>query len=160
MAWSGGWHRLTVSWRRSPVYPRPVAELTAGATGVAESGARLRARSLVLGAPAWTITAVAGLLYVLIAPASADLAAAAYRSELFGRVGFTVWDNGWFGGHHLPAYSVIAPALGWLVGPLILTALSLTIAVALFAALIQDRFPARAARIAAVWFALGAAVGL
>ena len=68
--------------------------------------------------PAWTITAVLGLVYVIAAPPSADLAAASYRSELFGRVGFTLWDNGWYGGHHLPAYSVLAPALGWLIGPL------------------------------------------
>ncbi len=94
--------------------------------------------------PAWTITAVLGLLYLIIAPRSADLAAATYRSDLFGRVGFTVWDNGWYAGHHLPAYSVLAPALGWLIGPPLLAVLSMTTAAALFAALIDGRFPARA----------------
>jgi hypothetical protein len=110
--------------------------------------------------PAWTITAALGLLYLAIAPRSADLAAATYRSELFGRAGFTVWDNGWYAGHHLPAYSMLAPALGWLIGPPLLAAVSMTTAAALFAALIDARFPARATRIAAIWFAFGAGVGL
>ena len=121
---------------------------------------RVRAATLARWAPAWTITAVLGLLYLILAPRSADLAAATYRSELFGRAGFTVWDNGWYGGHHLPAYSVLGPALGWLIGPRPLAAVSMTIAAALFAALIEGRFPARATRIAAVWFALGAGIGL
>jgi hypothetical protein len=110
--------------------------------------------------PAWTITSVLGLAYLLAAPPSADLAAATYRSDLFGRAGFTLWDNAWYGGHHVPAYSVIAPALGWLIGPRLVAALSMTIAAALFAALIDGRFPARATRIAAAWFAIGAGIGL
>jgi hypothetical protein len=115
---------------------------------------------VALRAPAWTITAVIGVACLIIAPPSADLAAAAYRSELFGRVGFTLWDNGWYAGHHLPAYSVLAPALGWLIGPLLLAMLSMTFATAMFAMLIDGRFPARATRIAAVWFAIGAAIEL
>lgn len=111
-------------------------------------------------APAWTITAGLGLVYLIVAPASSDLAAAAYRSDLFGRVGFTLWDNSWYGGHHLPAYSLIAPALGALIGPQVLAALSMTVAAALFARLIDGCFPPRAARVAAAWFALGAAIGL
>jgi hypothetical protein len=110
--------------------------------------------------PAWTITAGLGLVYLILAPSSSDLAAASYRSSLFARTGFSLWDNSWYGGHHLLAYSVLAPALGALVGPRLLAALSMTIATALFAALIEGRFPARATRLAAAWFALGAAVGL
>jgi hypothetical protein len=110
--------------------------------------------------PAWAITAAFGLLYVILAPPSTDLAAAGYRSELFARVGFTLWDNGWYGGHHLLAYSVLAPALGALLGPQLLAALSMTLATALFARLIDGAFPARATRIASVWFAFGAALGL
>ncbi len=110
--------------------------------------------------PAWTITATLGVVYLIIAPRSSDLAAATYRSQLFGRQGFTVWDNAWYGGHHLPAYSVLGPPLGWLIGPALLAALSMTIAAALFALLIDGRFPARATRIAAIWFAFGAGVSL
>jgi hypothetical protein len=132
-------------------------------TGAASHRPRTRAfhlPPLALRAPAWTITAAIGVAYLIVAPSSADLAAAAYRSELFGRAGFTLWDNGWYAGHHLPAYSVLAPALGWLLGPLLLAVLSMTLATALFALLIDGRFPQRATRIASVWFAIGAAIEL
>ncbi|MEA2152632.1 MAG: hypothetical protein QOI18_865, partial [Solirubrobacteraceae bacterium] len=110
--------------------------------------------------PAWAITAAFGLVYVLVAPPSADLAAAGYRSELLAHAGFTVWDNGWYGGHHLPAYSLLAPALGALIGVQLLAALSMTLAAALFTRLLDGAFAARAARVASVWFAFGAAIGL
>jgi hypothetical protein len=110
--------------------------------------------------PAWTLTATFGLAYVIVAPLSTDLAAAGYRSDLFSRAGFTLWDNGWYGGHHVLAYSLLAPALSALLSPQLLAALSMTAAAALFAALIDGCFPARATRIASCWFALGAAVGL
>ena len=127
--------------------------------------AAARERQLGLGAlaratPAWAITAVLGLAYVIAAPPSTDLAAAAYRSDLFARAGLVLWDNSWYGGHHLLAYSLLAPALGTLLGPQLLAALSMTIATALFAALIGGRFSARATRVASIWFALGAAVAL
>jgi hypothetical protein len=110
--------------------------------------------------PAWTITAAAGVVYVIAAPPSTDLAAAAYRSDLFGRAGFTLWDNSWYGGHHLPAYSLLAPALGALIGPQPLTAISTTVMVALFPVLVAGAFSDRAVRIASLWLAAGAAVGL
>src|SRR4029077_6333952 len=83
-----------------------------------------------------------------------------YRSSLFGRAGFTVWDNSWYGGHHLPPSNGLAPGLGWWVGPRLLATLSLILATALFAALIDGRFPRRATRLASAWFALGAAIAL
>ncbi len=121
------------------------------------SGGGVGARRLP---PAWTITAALGLAYVLAAPPSSDLAAASYRSDLFARVGFTLWDNSWYGGHHLLAYSLLAPALGALVGPQLLAALSMTLATALFAALIDGHFTKQATRIAATAFALGASIEL
>jgi hypothetical protein len=119
-----------------------------------------RATELARRVPAWALTAVFAIVYLIAAPASPDLAAASYRSNLFSRVGFTLWDNSWYGGHHLPAYSVIAPALGALVGPQLLAAASMVIATALFARLIDGCFPPRSTRIAALWFALGASVAL
>jgi hypothetical protein len=110
--------------------------------------------------PAWAITAAFGLLYVLFAPPSADLAAAGYRSELLARAGFTVWDNAWYGGHHLPAYSLLAPALGALIGVQLLAALSMTLATALFTRLLDGAFAPRATRVASLWFAVGAAISL
>jgi hypothetical protein len=110
--------------------------------------------------PAWTITAVLGLAYVLAAPPSSDLAAASYRSDLFARVGFTLWDDSWYGGHHLLAYSLLAPALGALIGPQLLAALSMTLATVLFAALIDGHFSKSATRVGAAVFALGASIEL
>ncbi|HEY2216964.1 MAG TPA: hypothetical protein VGH21_05675, partial [Solirubrobacteraceae bacterium] len=119
---------------------------------------RLRTPAALL--PAWLLTAVLGLLYVLLAPTSSDLAAAGYRSDLFSRVGFTLWDNGWFGGHHLLAYSVLAPPLGALLGPQALGALSMTAATGLFTLLVRGRFTPRGERAASLWFAFGAGVEL
>ena len=128
-----------------------------GSTPAGQGGRLARAAGRV---PAWAITAACGLAYVIAAPPSADLAAAAYRSELFGRAGFTLWDNGWYGGHHLPGYSLLAPALGSWIGVQLLNALSMVAATALFALLVDGAFPAVATRVAGLWFAFGASVAL
>jgi hypothetical protein len=106
------------------------------------------------------ISAALATAYVIVAPASGDLAAASYRSYLFAHYGLTLWDNGWFGGQHLPAYSLLSPMLGALLGPRQAQAIAVVIAAVLFAQLIQGRYPARATRIAGGWFALGAGVEL
>ena len=117
-------------------------------------------RALARGAPAWTITAALGVAYLIAAPPAPDLAAASYRSHLFSQLGFALWDNSWYAGHHLLAYSVLAPGLGALLGPRLVAVLSMIAATALFAAAIRGRFSARAERIAACWFALGASIAL
>ncbi len=95
------------------------------------------------------------ILYLLLSPPSGDLAAATYRSELFSRAGFTVWDNGWYAGHALPAYSLLAPALGAWLGVRVLLVLSALVASALFGLLCQRALPAPSARAAAFAFAFG-----
>jgi hypothetical protein len=119
-----------------------------------------RATAALRLVPAWVITAVFGLAYVIAAPPSADLAAAAYRSELFARVGFAPWDDSWYGGHHLPGYSLLAPAFGSWIGVQLLAALSMVAATALFERLTDGLFGAQATRVAAIWFAVGASVSL
>ena len=71
----------------------------------------------------------------MLDPPSADLAAQTYRVGLFDREGPSVWDNHWYGGHHLPGYSVLFPPLGALLGLRLAGALSLVGATAAFAAL-------------------------
>lgn len=102
------------------------------------------------------------LAYLILAPPAADLAAATYRSELFARVGFALRDHGWYAvhGHYLPGYSLLSPALGAWLGVRIVLTLSAIAAVALFGLIAERVFPAMAARVAAVWFALGFCVGL
>jgi hypothetical protein len=51
-----------------------------------------------------------------VAPRTPDLAAAAYRLNLFKHLGFAVYDEHWYGGHELPGYSVLFPPLAWLLG--------------------------------------------
>jgi hypothetical protein len=98
--------------------------------------------------------------YLAWRPPSGDLAAATYRANLFSRVGFTLWDNGWYGGHYLPGYSLLSPALGALLGEQLLLALSAIAVAGLFGLLVEGAFDAAGARVAAALFALGICVEL
>lgn len=110
-------------------------------------------------APTWALGgAFAGALagaYLLISPPSADLAAATYRSGLFERAGFAFWDNGWYAGHALPAYSLLAPALGAWLGARTLLALSAVAATVLFGMIAARTLQAGAAIAATLTFAFG-----
>jgi len=111
-----------------------------------------------IGAPVALAAALAAI-YLLWSPPSLDLAAAEYRSWLFGREGFALWDLQWYAGHHMPGYSVLLPPLGWLLGPRPLGALCAVAAAALFALLARRRF-GDAALPGALWFAAGTATVL
>jgi hypothetical protein len=120
---------------------------------------QLRAKQL--GRPPVVALAVAiplAAVYLAVEPPSGDLAAATYRSDLFARVGLTLWDNGWYGGHYLPGYSLLAPALGALAGNRLLLALCTIAAAGLFGLIAQRVFGMAGARVAAASFALGASV--
>jgi hypothetical protein len=49
-------------------------------------------------------------------PPSPDLAAQVYRLRLFSADGFSLWDNGWYGGHYVPDYSLMLPPLAYVAG--------------------------------------------
>ena len=112
----------------------------------------------------WVVALVVSVplvaVYLVLEPSSGDLAAATYRGELFARAGFTLWDSGWYGGHYLPGYSLLAPALGSLVGERLLLALCAIAAAGLFGLLAQRTFQSAGARVAGASFALGVCVGL
>ena len=63
------------------------------------------------GEPA-LVAAALGVAYLIVQPDSADHAAQIYRSDLFANQGLVTWDNGWFGGHHLPGYGNLQPVFG------------------------------------------------
>ncbi len=95
--------------------------------------------------------AVLAAAYLILSPASADLAAQTFRANLFADHGFLIWNNYWYAGHYLPGYSVIYPPLGALLGPRVLGALAAVAAAGCFGALARHRYGDRA-RLATWWF--------
>lgn len=124
------------------------------------AGRAERHRAVALLARPWLVTAALAVVYLILAPQSPDLAAASYRSHLFSQVGYSLWDDSWYGGHHLLAYSLLAPALGAAIGPALLAALSMVAATGLFSLTLADRVAPRTALLAGLWFAFGASVAL
>ena len=58
----------------------------------------------------WAPAVVAGVLtaaFALWDPPLRDLAAHTFRADYFAEHGFAIWNNAWYGGHYLPAYSVL-----------------------------------------------------
>lgn len=105
--------------------------------------------------PPWALTALAALVYASAAPPTTDLAAQAHRVAL-ARDGVWLFDLSWFGGHHLPGYSVLMPVLGLVLGPALITALSAVAAAWAFGRLAARTWPGTAGTVAAWWFAAGA----
>jgi hypothetical protein len=96
-------------------------------------------------------------VWLLVAPRTPDLAAAAYRLNLFEHLGLAVYDEHWYGGHALPGYSLLFPPLAWLLGLRAVGGLSVLVSTLCFERLAVAGWGPRA-RWAAVPFAL-AAVG-
>jgi hypothetical protein len=71
---------------------------------------------------------VLGWLAIVLRWRGGDWPAQLYRINLFRRVGFTQWDNQWYGGHHTPAYSSLLPPLGAWLGPGLLAVASAVVA--------------------------------
>ncbi len=108
---------------------------------------------------ACAVAGLAALVWLLLAPRTPDLAAQSYRVGLFERDGFALWDNGWFAGHHVPAYSLLFPALGATVGMRVAGALAAVLAAFCFARAAERRFGPRA-RAGILWFAAATATDL
>ena len=105
------------------------------------------------------LAAAIALAYVLISPPSLDLAAHLLRAKLFGAEGFGLWNNWWYGGHHVPGYSVLFPPLAWLLSPQVVAALACVGTAAAFEQLAFDRFGPDA-WLGALWFAAATASDL
>ncbi|MEA2321779.1 MAG: hypothetical protein QOD81_1629 [Solirubrobacteraceae bacterium] len=105
--------------------------------------------------PAWALAAVLAAAYLAVVPGGGDLASQAYRAHL----GPVLWDNGWYGGHQMPGYSVLFPALGAVLGARLTGALAAVAAAALFERLALERWGERA-RLGTLWFALATAANL
>src|SRR3954454_2164090 len=99
------------------------------------------------------LAAFLAALYLIVDPPSADLAAQTYRTWLFEHAGFALWDNGWYPGPHVPAYSILFPPLSALLGPRIVGALSAVVAAWAFERAADNRA-------ASLWFATATAISL
>jgi hypothetical protein len=103
--------------------------------------------------------AITAAAYLMVSPKTGDLPAHAFRADLFGRVGFGVWNGNWYGGHHTPGYSLLFPPFAWLVGPAVAGAICAFAASALFEPLLRRHFGPRAGW-GALWFGIGTAAML
>jgi hypothetical protein len=121
--------------------------------------------------------AVAAVLlagWLIADPRTPDLAAAAYRVDLFNQLGLAVWDEHWYAGHNLPGYSLLFGPLASLFGLRLVAALSVLASTALFERLTRAVYGSGArwgaacfavAAVADVWigrlaFALGVSFAL
>jgi hypothetical protein len=131
---------------------------TASAPRASESaGARRGGSQAASGSLPWGLLAAAAgvTAWLLVDPRTPDLAAQVYRANLFGEVGWTVWDGRWYGGHMIPGYSLVFPPMASLLGVRTVGALAVLISAGLFERILRITYGA-AARWGAIWFALAA----
>src|SRR5262245_7344570 len=112
-------------------------------------------RSLARHMPALLAAAAVAAIYVIVAPRTGDLAAQTFRVQVAPHDGLGVWNNYWFGGHHLPGYSVLFPLFGAVATPTIAGAIASFAATSLFLWIVRPR--TFATQLAGVWFVLGMA---
>jgi hypothetical protein len=98
-------------------------------------------------------------IYVIVSPPSLDLAAHLFRARLFSAEGFGIWNNWWYGGHHVPGYSVLFPPLAAALSPQLVAAVASTATAALFEPLAYRRY-GRDAWVGALWFGLATGTDL
>ena len=108
----------------------------------------------------WHVAAVLAIAWLAFGPPTPDLAAQVYRAGLFEREGWTIFDLYWYGGHHMPAYSILFPPLGALLGVRTVGALAAVASAALFDRIARRKFEPQAAYRGAMWFAVGTAADL
>jgi hypothetical protein len=106
--------------------------------------------------PALLLACVLVGVWLLVDPRSPDLAAQSYRETLFSRYGFTLWDNYWYAGHHLPGYSLVFPWLALALGMRVVGALAVLVSTVAFERIVVPAYGPRA-RWGALCFAIAAA---
>jgi hypothetical protein len=107
----------------------------------------------------WLIAAVLALAWLALGPPTPDLAAQVYRSGLFQSEGFTIFNANWYGGHHTPAYSILFPPLGALLGVRVVGVLAAVGSALLFERIARRHFGDNA-RWGALWFGAGTVADL
>ncbi|MEI8238274.1 MAG: hypothetical protein WCI22_02540 [Actinomycetota bacterium] len=101
--------------------------------------------------------------YLAIRPDSIDRSSGLFRTQLFHRHVF-FWNNLWFGGHSLPGYGMVSPALNSIVGMQITGVVSVLLGAWCFCLLVESwrvgRPDLSSPELAAVLFACGSASSL
>lgn len=105
------------------------------------------------------LAAALAAAYAILSPPSLDLAAHLLRARLFSAEGFGLWNNWWYGGHHILLYSVLFPAVASVLGPQVAAAIAATVTAILFDALVHRHWGERA-WLGSLWFAAGTATSL
>jgi hypothetical protein len=105
------------------------------------------------------VAAILAGAYVVVSPPTQDLAAHLFRAQLFAQQGFGLWNDYWYGGHHLPGYSVLFPAVSAALSPQVAAALAATATAAVFEPFARRHFGERA-WLGAVVFAAATAINL
>jgi hypothetical protein len=126
-----------------------------GRAGFGLAGRELNWRRLAPTA----VAAVPAILYVILSPPSGDLPAHLLRAKLFSVEGFGVWNNWWYGGHHVLGYSVLFPPVAAALTPQVAAALASVATAALFEQLAFRHF-GRASWPGSLWFGAGTAATL
>jgi hypothetical protein len=107
-----------------------------GVPAAAHASTTRRSRASVARVAGPTVGALAlGIAWLIAHPATADLAAQQYRTGLWRREGFAIWDAQWYGGHHEPGYSLLFGPLAALLGPRALAVVTGAVAVAALTAI-------------------------
>jgi hypothetical protein len=109
------------------------------------------------GLLAAAVAAALGVIALLTGVSGGDIAAAVYRVDLFRRVGFTLWDSGWYAGHWTLDYSVLFAPIATALGIPLTDVLCAAIAAWAFDRLIAPRF-GRVGHVAVAVFAVGTLV--
>src|SRR5262249_57898443 len=105
--------------------------------------------------PSLVLAVVFGGVWAILEPRTADLAAQVYRSDLFARNGFALWDNAWVAGHQVLDYSVVFPPLASSVGLRVVGPLSVVVSVLCVEDLVT-RLRAGTGPLVGTWFAVAA----
>jgi hypothetical protein len=121
---------------------------------------RIRPRRIDPRRLAPTVVAAAfAVAYVIVSPPSLDLAAHLLRAKLFSSEGFGIWNNWWYGGHHVPGYSVLFPPIAAALTPQVAAGLAACASAAVFEMLVREQF-GEDAWVGALWFGAGTATNL
>lgn len=150
------WGPVTADEAQSPTAPAASAQSTArGDPGPRREDRQASTSRLGswVGPLSWVLGGVLAFACLLAAPRTPDLAAAAFRAQLFADHGPLLYNALWYSGMNNVAYSVVFPPLGALLGIRVVGALASVAAVVLFERIVTG-WAKRRGGLAAVAFAL------